>query len=263
MKARRSSLYIKTHGVDEAAISAGLAWLLDLARKDSSKRLALLAVPVKSNLRGAVSSVIGETSTRALQQGKKLTISSTVQVSLLTERERIYSWSGPVLAIYPTKRLLDIVDGLIGITDVLVIPWTLDEVQYWIDTWSAIELGPGIEYKPSKLPPSALNPIVEAALESLTNRVNLSTGILHPLDRAAAIELFRILRGAGITYDPGQVRAWLVSRGRWNPRDADDVAEVASGILAGKRLRGGSGSWSDKILEMWRDRAEKLQNDSV
>ncbi len=252
MKVQRSSIYIRyQQGAYRQAIMEGFAWLTEMAKKDTSKSYALLAVVTQSNLRGYVSSVIGEKTVTSLAKGDDVTINGIVRLSLLTERKVMYSWNGPVLAIYPTKKLLDKIDSLSGATDVLVIPWTLQEVEYWIDTWTAIELGSAPQVE-ARIPFS--NPLVEAALEALTNRVNLSTGILHPSDRAATIDLFRILRDSGISYDPDEIRAWLVRYG-WKPRDADDVKKVSEAILARKALRGQRHAWSDNILDILRERA--------
>ena len=87
----------------------------------------------------------------------------------------------------------------------------------------------------------------------------MSTGILHPLDRATAVDLFRILRDNGIPYDPKEIRAWLVSQGGWQPSDADDVKRVAEAILARKALRGQHRAWIDNILEILEQRAKKKQ----
>lgn len=253
MKVKRSSLFIKTEGPDESAIIKGLAWLVGLGNNDVSKRSALLAVPIKRNLDGVISSTIGEAVTKSLAKGEKVSIKSST-LSLLTERLSVYSWAGPVLAIYPTKRLLDKIDGLIGVTDVLVIPWALVSVQYWIDTWAALELGVDTQSRHSK---RFSNPVVEVALEALTSRVNLSTGISHPLDRSAAIALFKILRDAGISYNPDEIRGWLVSQGGWHPKGADSVKRVAADVLARKKLKGGQGGWKKNILAIWEERAKK------
>lgn len=257
MKTERSSIYIHFQpGEYHQTIIKGVAWLIQLAKSDASKSSALLAVPVHSTLRGDISSVIGDKAVTSFNKGNAVMLNNLVKVSLLTERTVQYSWNGPVLAIYPTKRLLDKIDSLTGVTDVLVIPWTIQEVQYWIDTWVATELSAAPQVA-TKKPFS--NPIVEAALEVLTERVNLSTGSLHPLDRTAAVDLFRILRDNGIPYDPKEVRAWLVSQGGWRPSDADDVKKVAEAILARKALRGQRRAWSDNILEILEQRAKKRQ----
>lgn len=257
MKRERSSIYIHFQpGEYRQAIIKGVAWLVQLAKSDASKRSALLAVPTHLNLRGDISSVIGDKAVTRFNKGQTVMLKDLVEVSLLTERKVLYSWNGPVLAIYPTKRLLDEIDSLPGVTDVLVIPWTIQEVQNWIDTWAATELGAAPQVA-ARNPFS--NPIVEAALEALTERVNLSTGILDTLDRTAAVDLFRILRDKGIPYDPKEIRAWLVSQGGWRPSYADDVKEVAEAILARKALKGQRRVWSDNILEILEQRTKKKQ----
>jgi len=255
VKRERSSMYIHFQpGEYQQAITKGITWLMQLAKSDANKRSALLAVPTLSNLRGDISSVIGDKAVTTFNKGQTVLLNNLLEVSLMTERKALYSWNGPILAIYPTKKLLDQIDSLPGVTDVLVIPWNIQEVEYWIDTWAATELGAAPQVTTRK---PFSNPIVEAALEALTERVNLSTGILHPLDRAVAVDLFRILRDNGIPYDPGEIRVWLVSQGGWRPSDADDVKKLAEAILARKALKGQRRAWSDDILEIFEQRTKK------
>jgi len=255
MKRERSSMYIRFQlGERHQAIVEGLAWLMQLAKSDASRSSALLAIPSLLNLRGDISSVIGNKAVTAFNKGQTVMLSNLVRLSLLAEGKVLYSWNGPVLAVYPTKRLLDRIDNLPGVTDVLVIPWTIQGVQYWIDTWGAIELGSASQVAARK---PFSNPVVEAALEALAERVNLSTGILHPLDRTGAIDLFRILPDKGIPYDPQEIGAWLVSHGGWRPSYADDVRKVAEAILARKALRGQRRVWSDDILEILEQRTRR------
>ena len=254
MTRQRSSFYIKSEGPNKTAVVNGFQWLSELGKNDEEKRSALLAVPLKSNLQGVISSVIGEQATKAIAKDNRLQLAD-VKISLITQRDKVYSWDGPVLAIYPNKKLLDKIDDLSGVTDVLVIPWVPDEVEYWIDTWSAIELGATLSEEDTNM---SLHPVVEAALKSLTVRVNLSTGVSHPRDRSATIELFKILRDAGIPYEPYDVRAWLMANGGWNSKGANDVEKIASDILARKRLKTvTSGGWRKNILDIWRKAAEE------
>jgi hypothetical protein len=104
-----------------------------------------------------------------------------------------------------------------------------------------------------------MNPVVESALETLTHRVNLSTGISHPSDRTAAVRMFEILRDNGFRYDPKETRAWLVAKGGWNPGHANEVESIAVGILAGKRYKVERSGWSEKILDIWKEEAKKKQ----
>ena len=107
MKARRQSLYINTQGPDKGAIKEGLSWLISICASTSQKVDALLAVPLKSNiLNGTIPEVMGTRIVNALAKGQKVKLEGSLgELSLLTERENIYSWDGPVLAIYPNKKL--------------------------------------------------------------------------------------------------------------------------------------------------------------
>ena len=252
MKTQRSAFYIKSKGADESSIKKGLRWLHQLGSKDLSKRSATLAVNQPSILRGTIESVIGSAAVKKLRDRHSITVTPT-QVSLLTERDSIYSLNGPVLAVYPSKKLLDKIDSLEGVTDILVIPWTQSEIQYWIDTWSAAELGSTSQPTASK---QVSDPVVKAALESLTHRVNLSSALANPTDRSATIRTFEVLRDNGVSYDPPEIRSWLVSQLHWNPKDADKAEELAEGVLRGTSYKVERDVWIDNIFEIWKNDAK-------
>jgi len=252
--AERKRYYIHTEGADENAMRLAFGWLLQSVERSRTAVTALLAIPVKDNLRGSISSVIGKNAARALASGRAVPISqSSAKLRLITERTRLTSWEGgSVLAAYPTKKLLDMLDEMYGISEILVVPWRLAEVQYWIDMWAPLDI------RSSQQAPRAIsikNPVVVEALKTLTRTVNLSTGISHPSDRRATIDLFRRLQETGERFDPSEVRAWLVSQGGWRSQDADEVESVAKSILAGKRLKDSGRFWADDIVEQWRARA--------
>ena len=250
---KRTAIYLPTNVAGRSEIEAGFNWLLQLVKSDPKKKSALLAVPVLDNLNHDIATLLGEKQVKALAEGKPITINSSLELSLLTERKQIYSWPGPVLAIFPSKKLLDAIDELPDVTDILVIPWVMEKVQYWIDTWNAMPLGgqnpPPIRFN--------LNPVVQAALDSLTHRVNLSTGVSHPSDKAATVRMFEILRQNGFQYDPKEVRVWLISHGGWKSTDADEVQTIADRVLQGRQFRVERGGWNEKILDIWKEDAKK------
>ncbi len=253
-KKNRVAVYINSQGPNPQVIEEGLRWL-DSICASTQKCDGLLAFLGKSQSERVMSQVIGEHLAKALAKNQKVKLpNSPVELSLMTERERLYTWDSPVLVVYPSKKLLDKVDSLFGVTHVLVIPWTLEEIQYWIDTWGAYELGTQPTKSKRRL---VSNPVVEEALRSLTVGVNVSTGIGHPLDKASTIDLFRRLKAASEHFDPEEVRAWLVAEGNWKPKYADDVAEVARGVIEGKRFRGTRSRWRKDIVKVWRKEAKK------
>ncbi len=199
--------------------------------------------------------VIGTKFANALAKGHKVKLpNSSGELSLLTESQTIYECNGPILAIYPTKKLLDKIDGLFDVTHVLVIPWIFEDIKQWVETWSAHELGSEAP-EPTRI--AKLNPVVIEALKTLTSTVNLSTGIHHPSDKAAAIDLFQRLKNSREDFGPSKVRMWLVSEGNWDPTLADDVMKVAQAVYEGRRVRGGKPIWAEDIIEQWRKRASQ------
>jgi hypothetical protein len=98
------------------------------------------------------------------------------------------------------------------------------------------------------------NPVVERALDSLTRLVNLSTGLGHPSDKAAAVGLFRILNGGGERYDPAEVAAWAANNG-WGLAGARELGEVAAGVIAGRRYQVDRSVWREDILKLWQAEA--------
>ena len=218
-----------------------------------------MAVITLQNLDGVISRVLDRDLVKRLMRDKSVYVSyerAHLTLCLLTDRSDPYSpHEGPALLLYPNTRLLEKIDDRYAITDVLVIPWIMEDIEEWIQIWNAQELGKE-DNRRSESEFSDL--VVEAALKSLTNRVNLSTGLGHPLDRDAAIWLFRKLKQANIKYSPIEIKGWLVRHG-WRSEYANDVKEVAAKILSGKRLRTHSRGepWVKHIVEIWREEASK------
>jgi len=152
MTTNRSSFYIDSEGGTSDALARGFDWLEELACENPRKRHALVAHPAKSGVLKVLWPVIGDDAARALVKNGVVRLSSGVEASLLFERRHMHLWEGPVLAVYPTKRLLDMVDQLHGVTDVLVIPWRLEEVLFWIKAWEAMPLGQGESHNRDRAP---------------------------------------------------------------------------------------------------------------
>lgn len=248
----RANQYVNSSGPNQAGIILGFAWLDQLAQSDPAKKTALLAVDTKNSLEDRLSGILTKNGIKALMEGKAVKVTDHFEVRLLITRDRsTYDHMGPVFAVYPNQDLLDKIDTMPGVTDVLVLPWQHSMIKPWMDAWSPTQLGQAAS---PVSPVSLSDPVVEVALEELTNSVNLSTGITHPSDDSRAKETFRVLVKGGHRFDVDDVRAWLVGRG-WQPRDADAVREVASGAVQGKHFRNIKYPMDDRDLKRWRDKA--------
>lgn len=93
------------------------------------------------------------------------------------------------------------------------------------------------------------------ALQSLTKRVNLSTGLGHPSDRSSAISMFKLLKRAGYSWEPDAVKIWAIQNG-WKADHAADLADKAQGVLEGRRYQNVTDMWATDILAQWSAEAD-------
>jgi len=248
----KKSYFIRAEGPDHDAVEKAFRWLLE-----NSKPKGFLAIALVGNLTGVIGDVLGERIVKALREEGRVVISG-IEIVLVTSRKIIYDGeNAPLLAIYPRGKYLDELDSIPNVSAMLVVPYIMKEIELWIKARSASELGVA---QPPKELPLVSNKVVEAALRSLTARVNMSTGIAHPTDREATIQALMILKDAGETFVPDEIKAWLISKGGWRATDAQEVAEVAQKVLEGRRLRYGSPAWVPNILEIWQEEARELSS---
>jgi hypothetical protein len=94
-----------------------------------------------------------------------------------------------------------------------------------------------------------ISPLVEKALQLLSEEINLETGLSHPSDRNRAKELLAKLHRAGKSLDGSRIAVWARDQG-WANADARDLAELSTQIESGQAVRVKDGPWwPDDILE--------------
>jgi len=163
-------------------------------------------------------------------------------------------WTDGVLAIYPTSTSLDRIDDLYRAEFILVIPWNNNEIEAWVRTWNAENLlEPDYVWRfTSELPLIVVN-----ALHELTG-INVATGLSHPLDKGAAVSMFKTLHKAGISLNADQIKGHLITAEHWPARKADEIREVVEKILKGVRVHGkDSSNEGKKALKRWENSNHK------
>ncbi len=91
--------------------------------------------------------------------------------------------------------------------------------------------------------------LVEKALQTITNSVNLKTGLIHSNDMQKAKEMFVRLHKAGEILLDGEISSWAVQNNCLE-EDAKEHGSLAEQIGRGKKVRIGRPScWKDDILE--------------
>lgn len=234
---------INTIGPDEDAIIIAIQKTFELCIAFEHNSV-ILYIPGLNNLRGAIGNVLGSNVIKRLSKDKYI-VYNQMEITLKTEHIEILEWTEDiVLSIYPTKRMFDSINNLNRARAIVVVPWNEREKEKWIRTWNPEVIG-GEE---AEVEPLELNPILENALNALTNRINLSTGLTHSSDKESAITLLRILQANQVPLDPNKIKIWALRNG-WTSEGANDLQEIAQGVLEGKRYRtSGRTIWSDKYI---------------
>lgn len=124
-------------GPDEAALQAALDKCHALMQ-DRGLSVMALAVHAKSNLDGVVQRVFGDGIVRALDRDNKSELKG-ITTLLLTEKIRLRKLEGPVLAAFVDAHKLDGIVSSLGVTDIVYVPWTLDDLSFYAAANSSSE----------------------------------------------------------------------------------------------------------------------------
>tara|TARA_B100000609_G_C17208317_1_gene432303 strand:+ start:539 stop:844 length:306 start_codon:yes stop_codon:yes gene_type:complete len=101
-----------------------------------------------------------------------------------------------------------------------------------------------------------MNQLIEKALEAITRRTNLSTGLSHPNDKNAAKEMFKLLHEEGEVLLAEEISSWAESNG-WEEKDARELGALGEQIGLGKKVRiSDSPWWNENIIENLRNSSE-------
>jgi len=229
-----ASYYINASGPDDDALRLGLAWLYEESQTNSTAGLiAVSTLHTLDNLqRGTFKSLF-----ESLRKNRVARLEDVTFHAMTLRTGEVYSWDGPILILYGSSKLYDAVDSISGSADALLLPWSREEAQTWIDAWSATELG--APTAPETLQ-SSLSEVASVALDRLTLFVNLSTGLVNPADRQEAILTFETLYYRQVVVDGETIRQALIQRD-WEPRHAREAKELFDKIARGSIPKGGSG----------------------
>lgn len=232
---------------DGSAIRAAFQWLLEIMAEDPGIRRCLLYIPTKGNIRSTtLEHVLGERTSKLLSEGKELSLGDGALRLETVRTFKSYTQGDAVIAVYADQRMMDAIDSNRSLKAIVCVPHLPDAVDGWKRTWNPMVSG-------GKQEDVRLigNRIVEAALTSLTQRINLSHGVLHPSDTEAVKDAFRILRSHRQTEDPASIRAWCIQNG-WHAGAADEAMKHATKAFALRARPNGYGShWASDIYERW------------
>lgn len=245
---------VPANGPEVEPIRIALALLAKLC-EDLGKS-AILLIPAKQSIQGTtLETALGTNAVKSLLQGRSVKLPGGGNLRLKTQRTFQDGWTSDIImGVYVTRKMLNQIDSADDAAAVIIVPWVMDDVKEWRRTWNPQVLGE----EPAVTEKLIENPVVEEALKMLTDLVNLQTGLSHPSDKAAAVDLFRRLYKNQELYDPDSIRAWALRNG-WTPDGADQLRSVSQAILDRRPIRGGRSPLRPDIIKVLRERVKDNQ----
>jgi len=250
MASSRMLYFIRSSGADRNALKKAIGWLLEMGDR------GYLAVPSFRSLDGPISEELGKAAVFELKSKGASTIMGK-QITMVTKTTMILDAKGaPLVAIYPYGHFLDSLDSIHNVSSMLVLPWSMQEIDTWTRSWGAKELG-GKRVKAGA--DESGNKVAVEALKEICAKVNPSWGIENPTDRDAFVQAFALLKEAGEVVVPGDLKIWLVTKQGWRATQAEEVAELAAEVLLGRMVSQGKPIWPENQVDVWRQRSSSPQ----
>lgn len=232
---------------DGEAIRTALQTLMGFIKDEPTIQQCLLYVPGKANLQGTtLAAILDDTFSKKLLKNQDVPI-GTASLKLETDKTlKSYTKADAALVVYADQKMMDKVDSNKALKFVICVPHMPDAVDGWKRTWNPTTPG-GSEPDVDLI----RNKVVEAALLSMTERVNLGQQILGPSDDEAVKDAFRILRAHRQAEDPSNIRAWCIKHG-WQPKAADQAKKYANQAFNLKSKPSNFGKhWAQDIYARW------------
>lgn len=189
----------------------------------------VLFLPVKQNLKSTgLEGFIGKEHSKMLRDGKTLQLPDDANLRLETKQTSVHCFprKTTIIAFYTDDRILEIIDGLQNVAGVVAVPDYMGRASEWKARWAP--LVPGEEQ--TELEPLINDPIIIAAIKSISPLMNKSKGVLTAPYADLAKDVLRILRAKGHSADPKDVKSWAIRDG-WTPGAANGLAKLAGRIF--------------------------------
>jgi hypothetical protein len=206
-------------------VADGLDWLVRETIARGTTEAAVLVPEVQSipNLTAGAG--------RALSKQDRQFFRDGLDIAILVARKLPHSFSGPLLVVWANSEMAARAEHLHP-PAICATGWERDGLADWVRVWGATDPRTG-----ERFPSEAAEPAVIGAVASIS--FHMPGDVLHPSDKARAVEALRALKLCGHEIDPPMIRALAIERG-WTPGAADRLADLAKKFALGKPVQGGT-----------------------
>lgn len=248
-----SKFYINTEGNDDKSYALAMQFACELAKNDLDINRIVLYIHTKNNT-GWFERLFDYNTVKKLFDGLKF---SDCRVPFkfetkITYKSAVYGKPSDIVICcgIDSDDLLKI-DDYYSVKYMIAIPCLLSLSEKWIKTWNALEISGKNEKADNKY--QEPSEIVKIAMQHLTESINMSTGISHPLDNSRAKTYIRALHKYEPKLNADIVGAYLVRELNWGTRHASDIEKLIETLNKGKYFQGGEKTGLQNYYKRWRN----------
>lgn len=214
---------IESHGPNKANAAFMFQEAFRICQRERMSRITLAV----SNKTTFPSTPIGELlgdGARKICQGMTLHLQENLSLDLVcvNKGENFYAYE-MVVAVYLSLDDLYKLDSDMSAKAIVFLPWLEDEGKQWLATRRPTILG----VNTWQVLPTAFPQDVDNALSTLTQGINLSTGLAHPSDRNTVRNILKKVKDLGYVLSPNDAKNWAVQKGWPYVAVKELAAEVA------------------------------------
>jgi hypothetical protein len=243
---------IPAYGPQEQPLRVAFRVISNLAKSRPEIRDVVLLFYAKVNFEGRmVAKLIGPSKEKALLTGQAVPFveRATVRLATLRTIEKSVPPDAVVL-FYASYKLLDKVEEIDDLQALVVIPWTIERIEKWVQR--RVPLLPGTPNNPKGL--TIPSPELTEALWALTIMVNPEAPLSFDSEIGAALELLDLLRSNGLWIKPAELKKWAIHNG-WSEEGGGHLAELAKRVEKGEKAEPGV-HWGSDPLRYFKALAE-------
>jgi hypothetical protein len=209
--------------------------------KEYNSRLVILTATRKSY---ALENGLGKAKINIINKRGKL---DGITTSLETLKTFQYSKQNDIIVgLYLPPKEYDKIDSIVGDSPIIATEFSDGELNDWIKRWNAVD----IENPEKENPTLQIDCVLKVALDTLTNRINLSSGLSHSSDNHLAKTYIRTLVKYHYIHNREDINSYLI-KNCWKASDAKQFVNLLFKKLDGGRFQGGEKTGLKKIYDRW------------
>lgn len=159
-------------------------------------------------------------------------------------------WSGKkiIVAFGLRSKELHRYDDFANVAGIIAHQWSEDSVKDWAKSWGAINLKTETEIEKITFP----HKVVQQAFIDLSNSINMSTGITHPMDNDLCKTYIRALNKYNYELNQKEILSFLTTELNWDSDDANEVIILIDKINSGRYFKGGDKTRLHHHIKRWK-----------